>query len=157
MTKKIIKKGGYSKNQKRQSEEQEREIPFAEDGMCYGLVTKMLGNCRLNVSCMDGTDRLGHIRGTMTKRKKNFIAVNDLVLCSLRDYEDAKTDIVDKYTPKEVRRLKALGEIPNNIKTNDVIAEENEEEDIGFDFADKGESDDDDIKKKKEDIDIDAI
>ena len=147
MTKKIVKKGGKHKHQKRQSEEQEREVPFAIDGLVYGLVTKVLGNCRLTVSCTDGVTRLGHIRGTMTKRRKNIVSLNDLVLCSLREYEDAKCDIVDKYSPKEVRKLKNYGEIPNTLKTNETIAEENEEEDIGFDFAEKGESDDEENKK----------
>lgn len=152
---KNTKGGNKHKKHKKQTEDfYEREVPFATDGLQYALVTKILGNCRVSLYCLDGENRLGHIRGTMTKRKKTIISLNDLVLVSLRDFENSKCDIIDKYSPKEVRRLKICGEIPNTLKTNEIVIEE-EENDIGIDFAEKDENDEEEIKKK--DIDIDAI
>lgn len=37
---------------------------FKEEGQEYAQVVKMLGNGRLEASCMDGTKRLGNIRGS---------------------------------------------------------------------------------------------
>lgn len=46
------------------------------------------GNGRLEALCFDGTRRLGHIRGKL--RKKVWINQGDIILLSLRDYQDEK-------------------------------------------------------------------
>ena len=61
----------------------------------------MLGNGRVEAQCFDGTKRLAHIRGKM--RKKVWINQGDIVLLSLRDFQDDKADVIVKYTPDEVR------------------------------------------------------
>jgi translation initiation factor 1A len=38
--------------------------------------------------------------------------VGDVILLSLRDFQDGKGDIILKYTADEARSLKSLGEIP---------------------------------------------
>jgi translation initiation factor 1A len=96
----------------------------------------MLGNCRLDGQCFDGKKRLCHIRGNM--RKKVWISVGDIILVSLREFEDDKCDVILKYSSDEARSLKAYGELPDSIKVNegpDLIDGEGEE-DIGFDFDD---------------------
>jgi translation initiation factor 1A len=70
----------------------------------------MLGNGRLEAQCFDGEKRLAHIRGKM--RKKVWIAQGDIILLSLREYQDEKADVILKYTNDEARALKAAGEIP---------------------------------------------
>jgi initiation factor 1A len=67
----------------------------------YAQVLKMLGNGRVEAQCFDGTKRLAHIRGKM--RKKVWINQGDIVLLSLRDFQDDKADVIVKYTPDEVR------------------------------------------------------
>ena len=66
------------------------------------------------------------------------IGVGDVVLLSLRDYQDSKADIIQKYTPDEARLLKSYGEIPENLKINEteIAAAEggNDEEDIDIEF-----------------------
>jgi translation initiation factor 1A len=42
-------------------------------------------------------------------RKKIWIANGDIVLVSLREFQDKKGDVVWKYQPEEVRSLKAYG------------------------------------------------
>merc|ERR1719480_257126 len=54
--------------------------------------------------CFDGTKRLCHIRGKM--RKKVWVNLGDIVLISLRDYQDQKADVIMKYNSDEARRLK---------------------------------------------------
>lgn len=44
--------------------------------------------------------------------RRRWVHDGDVVLVSLRDYQDAKCDIVDVYIADEVRKLQALGEVP---------------------------------------------
>jgi translation initiation factor 1A len=46
----------------------------------------MLGNGRLEAFCFDGKLRLCHIRGKM--RKKVWVGAGDIIMVSLRDYQD---------------------------------------------------------------------
>lgn len=102
---------------------------FAE----YAQVTKMLGNGRLEAQCFDGEKRLAHIRGKL--RKKVWINQGDIILLSLRDFQDAKGDVILKYTADEARNLKAYGELPETAKINetDTFPADGDEE-ISFDF-----------------------
>lgn len=73
----------------------------------------MLGNGRVLVKCFDEVVRVGHIRGKM--RRKIWIGAGDLVLCSLREFQNKKCDVILKYLPDEVKQLKALGHIPEHM------------------------------------------
>jgi translation initiation factor 1A len=100
----INKKGGKKgKKGKRPSEQVERKIVFKEEFQEYCQVTKLLGNCRLEGNCFDGKTRQCNIRGSM--RKKIWIKVGDIVIVSLREFEDNKCDIIYLYQPKEVKKL----------------------------------------------------
>lgn len=93
----------------------------------------MLGNGRLEALCFDGSKRLAHIRGKL--RKKVWINQGDIILLSLRDYQDEKGDVILKYTADEARSLKAYGELPENAKINetDTYGQEGEG-DCNFEF-----------------------
>ena len=78
----------------------------------------MLGNGRLEALCFDGEKRLAHIRGKL--RKKVWINQGDIILLSLRDYQDEKGDVILKYSADEARSLKAYGELPENAKINET-------------------------------------
>jgi translation initiation factor 1A len=69
---------------------------FKEEGQEYAQVVKMLGNGRLEAQCFDGARRLAHIRGKL--RKKVWINQGDIILLSLRDYQDEKGDVIMKYS-----------------------------------------------------------
>lgn len=43
-----------------------------------------------------------------------WMNVGDVILLSLRDFQDGRGDIILKYTADEARSLKSLGEIPEN-------------------------------------------
>ena len=146
----VVKKGGKKgKKAKKVKDNNEIERPLEfksiEDNQEYAQVIKLLGNCRCTVSCIDGTERLAHIRGTMTK-KKQWIKAGDIILVSLREFEQNKCDVIYLYTLKEGRKLKSLGELPENIKINenlDLLEKENEE-DIGIDIVEDNEDDEED-------------
>lgn len=63
---------------------------------------------------------------------KVWINQGDIILVGLRDYQDAKADVILKYNPDEARNLKSYGELPESAKINDTVTfgEEEEDEDI---------------------------
>jgi len=118
-----------SKGQKRKArrEPTKRELVYKDDGQEYAVVTKMLGNGRCELQCLDGVQRLGNIRGKL--KHKVWIKLSDHVLVGLREFQDDKCDIIHKYTQEEVRNLRCYGEIADNEEVE-------EEEDQTFDFDD---------------------
>ncbi|KAI5476280.1 eukaryotic translation initiation factor 1A, X-chromosomal [Pseudohyphozyma bogoriensis] len=134
-------KGGKNRRRgKNEAEGERRELVFKEDGQEYAQVTKMLGNGRVEAMCFDGEKRLAHIRGKM--RKKVWINQGDIILLSLRDFQDDKADVIQKYTSDEARNLKAYGELPDTAKINETDTFGPEDEDCTFEFD---EDDIDDI------------
>jgi translation initiation factor 1A len=152
----LIKKGGKSRRRgKNDTENDKRELVFKEEGQgnyeqitgdCniiklniffiieYAQVTKMLGNGRVDAQCFDGVKRLATIRGKL--RKKVWINQGDIVLLSLREFQDEKADVIQRYNPDEARQLKSYGELPDNAKINEADTNfgGEEEDDVEFDF-----------------------
>ncbi|KAH8112634.1 eukaryotic translation initiation factor 1A [Phellopilus nigrolimitatus] len=135
-------KGGKNRRRgKNENDDDKRELVFKEDGQEYAQVTKMLGNGRLEAQCFDGEKRLAHIRGKM--RKKVWINQGDIILLSLREFQDDKADVIVKYTSEEARNLKAYGELPETAKINEASGEPGEGDDAdGVEFGEDGKSDD---------------
>jgi translation initiation factor 1A len=94
----------------------------------------MLGNGRVDAQCFDGVKRLATIRGKL--RKKVWINQGDIVLLSLREFQDEKADVIQRYNPDEARQLKSYGELPDNAKINEADTNfgGEEEDDVEFDF-----------------------
>ncbi|XP_057306076.1 eukaryotic translation initiation factor 1A, Y-chromosomal-like [Hydractinia symbiolongicarpus] len=137
-------KGGKNRRRgKNENETEKRELVFKEEGQEYAQVIKMLGNGRLDALCFDGTKRLCHIRGKL--RKKVWINTGDIILLGLRDYQDAKADVILKYTPDEARNLKAYGELPETVKIETMAANEDQSGDIEFEFQDDSDDDDEEV------------
>eukprot|EP00440_Ansanella_granifera_P030291 gb/GFBE01032912.1/.p1 GENE.gb/GFBE01032912.1/~~gb/GFBE01032912.1/.p1 ORF type:complete len:143 (+),score=58.63 gb/GFBE01032912.1/:1-429(+) len=135
--------GNKAKRAKAGNEKVKKELEFKEDGQEYGQITRMLGNGRCDVTCFDGIKRLCHIRGKM--RKKVWCNQGDIVLVSLRDFQDEKGDIITKYTADEARNLKAYGELPDNVKINETDIVDGELSDDGVEFDEGGGVDIDNI------------
>lgn len=125
MPKNTGKGGKAHRKGKKPTEGEKRELEFKQDGMEYGQVIKVMGGGRFEILGNDGTKRLGHVRGKMFKRV--WINTGDVVLVSLRDYQDGKCDIMMKYNPDEIRSLKAYGELSGLS-----IDERDENSDIDF-------------------------
>ncbi len=130
-------KGG-GKNRRRgkksSNEEFKRQLITKEEGQEYARVEKMLGNGRLNAYCYDGKTRMCNIRGKM--RKKIWIKLGDIILIALREFQDAKADVIHKYAPEEARKLKAMGELPDNAQVVENKEGQIEDDDFNFDFKD---------------------
>ncbi|PVU99497.1 hypothetical protein BB559_000666 [Furculomyces boomerangus] len=126
-------KGGKNRRRgKNETEGEKRELVFKEEGQDYAQVIKMLGSGRLEALSFDGVKRLAHIRGKM--RKKVWVNQGDIVLISLRDFQDEKADVILKYNADEARLLKQYGELPENAKINETDTFGPEDEEVDFDF-----------------------
>ena len=94
----------------------------------YAKITKCLGNCRFEVLTLQtNIPKIGHIRGNM--QKKIWIKENDIVIISLRDFQDNKCDIIHKYDNEEIKQLIKLNEIQKETLNNNQ-----NDEDCVFDF-----------------------
>ena len=159
------KKGGKKhKRNKKQDDTFEKTLRLKEEGQEYAQIIKCLGNCRFNVLCFDGKERMATMCGTM--RKRRFINQDDIVLVSLRDWQDAKCDIIDNYDENLVRKMKDKGLVPDSIKLDvDKQYSDDDDDNLGFVFStDIPNSESDDEKKEssdeessEEEIDIDEI
>merc|ERR1711971_779932 len=92
--------------------------------------------------CFDGVKRLCHIRGKL--RKKVWINQSDIILVGLRDYQDARADVILKYSADEARNLKSYGEFPETVKINETVSfgEEGIDDDIEFDDVESSDEED---------------
>lgn len=111
-----------------------KELVLREDEQEYAQVVKLLGNRRMECLCFDGQTRIGTVRGKM--RKRQWVRVDDIVLTSLREFQDAKVDIIEVYNSTQVRQLIKLGEIPELQRVAAPMESSDEEEDLGVTFDD---------------------
>jgi len=131
--------GGKNKRRgKNTTNDDKNELILKEEGQEYAFVSKMLGNGRLSASCMDGKDRLCHIRGKM--RKKQWVNQGDVILIGLRDFQDEKADVIHKYSSEEARKLRANGALPESMVEGggkgNLEVENDPAEECVFDFED---------------------
>ena len=153
---------GYKKGKKGGNGPSTRQLILKEDGSEYATLGKNLGNSRFSCDCHDGRERLGHIRGKMQKRV--WLKQGDLVLVSVRDFQDDKCDIVHKYSEDDKNQLLKMGQL---VKEKLVLAENggkkdnnsyDDEEEFGIEFSnDVEEIQFDDNSNDNESIDIDDI
>ncbi|KAJ2828782.1 Translation initiation factor 1A [Coemansia erecta] len=133
-------KGGkaFKRGKADTSGENKRELVFADEFQEYAQVTKVLGNGRMEVTCFDkegkeNKKRLAHIRGAM--RKKVWINLGDFILVSLREFQDDKCDIIQKYQEEEVANLRKAEQLPEKSAVAiDAQQEENEDDLVEFDI-----------------------
>lgn len=140
-------KGGKTRRRgKNESDGTKRELVLRDEGQEYAQVNRMLGNGRLEASCFDGEKRMCHIRGKM--QKKVWINQGDIILLSLRDFQDDKADVIYKYTTDEARALKAQGALPEHAKLNEFDGPAEGDDGEAIEFVEESED---------EELDIDDI
>ena len=118
-----------NKGKKKKPDEEKRAILYADlDGQVYGIVEKALGSRYFDVKCLDNKMRRCRIR-----KKRIKIKLNDVVIVSLRDFDDKNGDIIYKYDLDETRILQKEGILPSSSFT---FVNNNMDDDIevGFDF-----------------------
>ena len=147
-------KGGkkYKRNKNIAQENKNTRFKDENESQEYAQITKALGNCRFEVMCFDGKSRMATMCGKM--RKRVFVNQDELVLVSLRDWQDSKCDIIDKYNANDVQKLKQLKCIPDFIKLEDkkLIDDEVQDDNMGFIFSTdmpSDSSDEEELNDKK--------
>ncbi|XP_063725445.1 uncharacterized protein LOC134853382 [Symsagittifera roscoffensis] len=147
-------KGKGGKNRRRGKNENEpvkRELIYATHDQAYAKVTQMLGNGRLLAEDLgdSGKKRLCHIRGKL--RKKVWINAGDIILLSLREFQDEKADVVARYLPEEAKRLQKEGEISANVDLSTLVEGNNQSNqdyaDIAFAAGDDSDDEDKNIHR----------
>lgn len=154
MTKNTIGGKGHKKSKKQVVDHKNIPLKSETENTDYGIITTVLGNGRMKVMCIgDKQERIGHIRGAIYK--KTWIAKDDTVLVSIRDFQTDRCDILFKYSPDEVKILIKRGEITKTQQNNQNLDESDDEllfvEDNENENVDKIES------ESESEIDIDEI
>ena len=135
------KKKGNNKKKNQLEGSKIRELELKESMEEYAKVVSLLGDRKITVKLDNGTELLGCIPGKM--KRKCWIKVDDVVIVGIREYQEAKVDILHKYNDDEVKKLIQYGEIPeifgksassmdDNIPDDGIDFQENVEE-INFD------------------------
>tara|TARA_Y100000389_G_scaffold134961_2_gene132486 strand:+ start:1243 stop:1662 length:420 start_codon:yes stop_codon:yes gene_type:complete len=92
------------------------ELVFREHGQEYAIVKEMLGGGRCIAKCFsDGVERICIIRGSMRSKRNCFIRKNNMVLLSLREFQDTKADIIHLYSDDDIRMLISYEEITHDF------------------------------------------
>ena len=153
----VNKKGGKKhKKGKKSGQFETKQLRYKEEGQEYAQITRMKGNCRFDVKCFDGKERMAIMCGGMRKRK--FVNLQQVVLVSLRDFQDSVCDIIDSYDDNQVRELKEKKEIPDFIKLEEenMFSEDLGDDDI-FDTSLPPDDISDEEEEEEDGIDLDDI
>lgn len=91
---------------------QSAKLRLSEDpDEIYACVTKLHGNT-CDIVTVDGEKLIGHIRGSMSGKKKRFclISSNTVILAGIRSWESTKKhcDILEVYSAIEVDQLRNI-------------------------------------------------
>ena len=127
-------KGGKKHKRNKNQNIVSKNLRLKEEGQEYAQIKKCKGNCRFDVLCFDGKERMAIMCGAMRKRK--FVNVNDIVLVSLRDWQDSVCDIIDNYDENLTRKLKEKGLVPKSINLDvDNQYSDDDEDNMTFVFS----------------------
>jgi len=138
MPKTNIRGGNKKKKGKNGLTDLNRTLDYALEGQLYGQISKTLGGSRFLVKCFDKDpknnefilkEKICHVCGKM--RKKVWINDNDLILLSVREFDETKGDIIHKYTNDEARKLKKKKLIPNIELVNGKV----ESNEVNFEYS----------------------
>ena len=145
-------KGGKKHKKGKKESFQEKQLIYKDlkEDQEYAKVIKVNGSGRYNLFCFDGKDRLGICAGNIKRRVR--LAINDIVLVALWDFQDNKCSIIHKYEEDEVQKLKTQGEFPENIK----LEEDNPFLDDSENFFSYDNPSDDEGDKKEKDKESDS-
>lgn len=121
--------GGKKHKGKKNDVKVVKNLEIPESNETIGQVTKVKGNGRFDIRCIDGVERSGILRGTM--RKRVWVNRLDLLLVEPWTFEtdNGKCSILHKYEDDEFEKLKKLGHIPNKFKLENDELDINDDED----------------------------
>lgn len=81
--------------------------PHRDELEMFGIVTKLLGGTHVQVMCEDKIQRTCRIPGKL--KKKIWMIQGDIVIVKLWDFQRIKADVVWRFLPLQVQRLRNKG------------------------------------------------
>ena len=127
------KKKKAGKNTKSKNITDEKRNLIEPDLSCqvFGILTKTLGSRFFDVNCLDGKQRRCKVRNKRLRVKQD-----DVVIISLREFDDKNADIIYRYNSEEVRELQRVGSLPSGESLGIKLDENDIEDECAFDFYD---------------------
>ena len=111
------KRGGNKAKRGKRNRDTKQKVSIKnilkEDGQEYAFVSDLKGDCRLGLICWDKKERIGIIRGKM--RKRVWISRGDLVLVGIREFQDDKCDVIQKYDSEQAKLLAKKGHVTQSF------------------------------------------
>jgi len=147
-------KGGKKHKRNKNFTNENKSVRIKEEGQEYAKVSKCKGNCRFDVECCDGKSRSAILCGGMRKRK--FINQGDVVLVSIREWQDSVCDIIDSYDESQAKKLKQEKHIPESFKLGEDNPYGDLNDDIEF-VSEMPPSDESDDDSSDSEVDLDDI
>ena len=147
-------KGGKKHKRNKNFTNENKSVRIKEEGQEYAKVSKCKGNCRFDVECCDGKTRAAILCGGMRKRK--FINQGDVVLVSIREWQDSICDIIDSYDESQAKKLKQEKHIPESFKLGEDNPYGDLNDDIEF-VSEMPPSDESDEDSSDSEVDLDDI
>lgn len=74
-----------------------------------GIIAQRCGASRMLVSCMDGKTRNCRVPGR--NRRGLWLREGDAIIIEPWEFDDDKGDVLFKYTPNQVEKLKQMGKL----------------------------------------------
>jgi translation initiation factor 1A len=87
------------------------KLPDKSNDEMFALVTVMPGTEYIKVMCEDGIERAARIPGKL--RNRVFIKENDVIIIRKREYEENKAEVVWRFLPLQVQKLREKGLLTN--------------------------------------------
>ena len=75
----------------------------------FGIIEERHGGNKMKVSCLDGKERNCRVPGR--KRRGLWLREGDAIIIEPWEFDDEKGDVLFKYTPIAVTKLKAMGKL----------------------------------------------
>lgn len=90
-------------------EERTVRVKLPQGREVIGIIAQRCGGSRMFVSCMDGKTRNCKVPGR--KRRGLWLREGDVIIVEPWEFDDDKGDVLFKYTPNQVEKLKQMGKL----------------------------------------------
>ena len=143
----VNKTGGkkHKKYKKNRDADIKKKLIKKSEGEEYAYVIDKKGGPILGLRLLDDRMVLGVIRGKM--RKRVWINPGDIILVSIRGFQDNKVDVIAKYTDDEVRKLIKQKEVTRKFTLNLDDDDESNKNTIFLENSDSDEESEEEVKK----------
>ncbi len=103
----------YKKQAPNPNEPVRAPMPKKPKREIFGIADQLMGASKIKVMCEDGKSRMGRIPGKLKKRM--WMREGDLLIIRPWEFQDAKADVVYRYTRTQASYLSRKGAIPEII------------------------------------------